>query len=190
MSTRKVNGRMIDEFVAPLGYFPPAPITGGGCQASAQVTRPANQTQYANGDAIGDDDGSAIIAWPALGPAGGLLQIETVRLVIHSGTVPTGLTTDPLRLHLYAVEPTAIADNAAWDLVAADRAKYIDFIQLPAATDLGSTVISRVNGAGVTARLEPGSTTLYGVLTTTSAVTFAEASTVLDLRIAARVIGV
>lgn len=190
MSTRKVNGRMIEEVVFPLGYYPPAAITGGGYHVVRAITRPANQSQYANGDVIGDAGGSAIIPMAGIGPAGGLVQVESVRLLVYTGTTPTGLTADPLRLHLYTSEPAAIADNAGWDLAADDRAKYVDFIQLPALTDLGSTVISRVNGAGVTVKLDSGSTALYALLTTTSAVTFAENSTALSLRVTARALGV
>lgn len=190
MSQRTYTGqdgilRTTEEVLFPLGQgIPP-----GQCFRSAvQITRPANVTAYTAGDVIGDTSGSAIITMANMGPSGGFVQIQSLRLLIHSGTLPTSMT--GLRLHIYSTAPTAIVDNAAWDLVSGDRAGYLDFIDLPTPTDMGSTLFTKADFPGSLLKLATGSTSLFGLLQTTTAATFAENSTVLDLRVNAYGAGV
>jgi hypothetical protein len=136
-------------------------------------------TPYGVGDVIGDTNGSAIIALSDIGPSGGFIQLQSLRLLIYSGTLPTSMT--GLRLHLYSASPTAIADNAAWNLVADDRASYLDYVDFPTPTDMGATLFTKVDFAGNLLKLTGAS--LFGLLQTTTAATFAENSTVLDLRV-------
>lgn len=154
----------------------------GRCYRGAYtITRPANQTPYNAGDVIGDTGGSAITTLTSIGPSSGFIQIQSLRLLIYSGTPPAGMTT--LRLHLYQTSPTAIADNAAWDLVAGDRTAYLDFIDLPTPIDMGGTLFTKVDYPGSLLKLANGSTSLFAELQTLTAATFAENSTVLDMRI-------
>ena len=157
------------------------PVSGKCYRGAYAITRPTNTTPYTAGDAIGDTGGSAIFTLSNIGPSGGFIQIQSLRLLIHSGTLPTSMTT--LRLHLYSAAPTAIADNAAWDLLAGDRTAYLDYIDLPTPTDMGSTLFSKVDYPGSLLKLASESTSLFGVLQTLTAATFAENSTVLDMRI-------
>ena len=147
----------------------------------ASFTRPANVTAYTAGDVVGDTGGSAILTFSGIGPTAGFIQIQSIRVLISSGTVPTSMT--GLRLHLYTASPTAIADNAAWDLVSGDRANYADFIDLPSITDFGSTLYTKVDYPGSLIKLTTGSASLFGLLQTITAATFAENSTVVEVRI-------
>src|SRR5512142_392177 len=129
-----------------MASLPATSDVPGAYRSVATITRPANTTAYTAGDVIGDTNGSAIITLPFAGFRGGFIQPQSVRLLIYSGTLPTSMTS--LRLHLYSAAPTAIADNAAWDLPAADRAAYIDYIDLPTPTDLGSTLFTTASYPG------------------------------------------
>ena len=162
-------------------YYGVDRVTGRCFRSAVTITRPANQTPYGAGDVIGDTNGSAIITLPNIGPSDGFIQIQSIRLLIHTGTLPTSMTS--LRLHLYTASPTAIADNAVWDLVSGDRAAYLDAIDFPTPTDYGSTLFTKTDYPGSLLKLATGSTSLFGLLQTTTAATFAENSTVLDLRV-------
>jgi hypothetical protein len=180
MTVERIRGRNVEQIAIAEDVL----AASGRCyRSTATITRPANTTPYTAGDVIGDTGGSAIITLADIGSSGGFVQIQSVRLQIHSGTLPTGMT--GLRLHLYSTAPTAIADNAAWDLPAGDRASYMDYIDLPTPTDFGSTLFTKVDFAGNLLKLAAGSTSLFGLLQTTTAATFIENSTVLDLRISA-----
>jgi hypothetical protein len=166
----------------PIGDGSSSLTVDGKCyRSTATITRPANTTPYGVGDVIGDTGGSAIITLASVGPSGGFIQLQSVRLLIYSGTLPTSMTS--LRLHFYSASPTAIADNAAWDLVSGDRASYLDYIDLPTPSDFGSTLVSKVDYPGSLLKLASASTSLFALLQTTTAATFAENSTVLDLRV-------
>ena len=78
--------------------------------------------------------------------------------------VISGMTT--FRLHLYNITPpSALGDNAAWDLPAGDRASYLGYLDLGTIVDLGSTLYVERNG--VNKKLLMGATTsLFGYLVT------------------------
>jgi hypothetical protein len=161
----------------------PLPVGTRAYRQRVLLTRPGNTTPYSAGDVIG---GAANAAFeiPFIGPEGGFIQIQSLRLLIHSATLPTN--PGGFRLHLYRGAPTGIADNAAWDLPAGDRAAYLDFIDFPLPADLGSTLLSRPgNWDGSMFSLDSGLTSLWGFLQnpSTANMTFAENGTVLDLRI-------
>lgn len=131
---------------------------------SANIPRTADVNAYVAGDAIGinaaGSPGSAVL---------NLGLVITTRALIHRAslridrtTVPAGM--DKHRLHLYAgASPTAILDNAAWDLAAADRAYYAGFIEFTAPEVMGaSTLWSQVSGVDLEIGL---SGALYGTLT-------------------------
>jgi len=176
---RPISYEASDGHIQDVGLATPLPVDGRCYRSTATVTRPANMTPYGVGDVIGDTNGSAIITLATIGPSGGFIQLQSLRLFIYSGTLPTSMT--GLRLHLYSASPTAIADNAAWDLVAGDRANYLDYVDFPTPTDMGATLFTKVDFAGNLLKLT--GTSLFGLLQTTTAATFAENSTVLDLRV-------
>ena len=88
--------------------------------------------------------------------------IEGVSLMINLAAVTSGMTS--FRLHLYKTSPTAVLDNAAFDLVAGDRTAYVGYIDIPAPTDLGATLFVQVDQ--VNKRVSAPGGVLYGVLQT------------------------
>ncbi|MGZ8924557.1 MAG: hypothetical protein ACXW2E_01610 [Nitrososphaeraceae archaeon] len=137
------------------------------------LVRPGNTNQYAINDAIGDVGGSAVLSFLVVGTAGQCIMITGVEVRIDSATLPTA--NGPFVLRLYNTSPTAIADNAAWDLVSGDRSKWLGDIPISAPGDRGSTCYIRIDQLAMQVLLV--SSTIYGVLTTDNAITFAENST-------------
>lgn len=142
-----------------------------GYVSEVSITRPSNTTAYAAGDVIGVADvsvaanaGSAILTLASIGPSGGQILVTNVDLAIHVAAIPSGMTT--FRLHLYDASPTAILDNAAWDLIAGDRASYLGYVDLGNIVAVGSTLYVQADGINRQFKLASGSTTLYGVLVT------------------------
>ena len=155
-------------------------VDGKAYRSTATITRPSNATAYTAGDVVGDTGGSAIISLTAAGPTAGFVIIQSVSLVFSDSAVPSGM--GAFRLHLYSASPTAIADNAAFDLVSGDRASYLGFVDLAAPQDLGSTIYTQVDYPGRLVKLAAASTTLFAEIETRNAYTPVSASTV-ELRV-------
>jgi hypothetical protein len=155
-------------------------VDGKAYRAAVTITRPSNTTAYTAGDVVGDTGGSAIITLPSIGPSGGYVLMQSVRLLIGNTSVPSGMT--GFRLHLYTASPTAIADNAAFDLVSGEVANYAGYVDLPTPQDLGSTLFSQADYCGTAIKLASASTTLYAELETRGAFTPAS-GTLYDLRV-------
>jgi hypothetical protein len=158
-------------------------------RAAVTVTRPSNTTAYTAGDVIGVADsgtpanaGSAIITLASIGPSGGYVLLQSVRLLIANTSVPAGM--GAFRLHLYTASPTAILDNAAFDLVSGDRAGYAGYIDLPTPQDFGSTLVTQADYCGTAIKLAAASTSLFAQLETRGAYTPASGTTY-DLRVMA-----
>jgi hypothetical protein len=155
-------------------------VDGKAYRAAVTITRPSNTTAYTAGDVVGDTGGSAIITLPSSGPSGGYVLVQSVRLLIGNTSVPSGMA--GFRLHLYTASPTAIADNAAFDLVSGEVANYAGYVDLPTPQDLGSTLFAQADYPGTLIKLASASTTLYAELETRGAYTPASA-TLYDLRV-------
>jgi hypothetical protein len=162
-------------------------VAGTAFRSAVTVTRPSNTTAYTAGDVIGIADsgtpanaGSAIITLSSIGPSGGFVLLQSVRLLIGNSSVPAGM--GAFRLHLYMESPTAILDNAAFDLVAGDVGKYAGFIDLSAPQDFGSIAVSQADYPGTLVKLATGSTSLFAQLETRGAYTPAS-GTLYDLRV-------
>lgn len=154
-------------------------VDGKAYSSSVTITRPANTTAYTAGDVVGDTGGSAIITLSNIGPSGGYVLLQSVRLIINTSTVPSGMS--GFRLHLFTTSPTATADNAVFDLASADIAGYAGYIDLSTPQDFGSTLFTQTDYCGTLIKLANGSTTLYGELETRGAFT-PTSGLVLDLR--------
>ena len=116
-----------------------------GHLASVTTTRPNDTTAYSAGDALGDASGSAIMEFTGMArESGGNIMITSASMRVDLASLPSGMA--GLKLHLYSSAPTAIADNAAWNLVAADRSKYLGFVQLGTPADFGDTLFVETNG--------------------------------------------
>ena len=157
-------------------YYGVDRVTGRCFRSTATITRPSDTTAYTAGDVVGDTGGSAIISLTAAGPTAGFVIIQSISLVFSDSTVPAGM--GAFRLHLYSASPTAIADNAAFDLVSGDRATYMGFIDLPTPADFGSTLYTQTDYPGRLIKLAAASTTLFAELETRGAYTPVSASTV------------
>jgi hypothetical protein len=158
-------------------YFPASQgVAGKAYRTTATITRPSNTTGYTAGDVVGDTNGSAIISLTSAGPTAGFVIIQSVSLVFSDSAVPSGM--GAFRLHLYSASPTAIADNAAFDLLSGDRATYMGFIDLPTPADFGSTLYTQTDYSGRLIKLGAASTTLFAELETRGAYTPVSASTV------------
>ena len=133
-----------------------------GYTAQTAVTRPADTTAYTAGDVVGAT--AAAIKFTNIGPALGHIIITDADLRIDVTGVPSGMTT--FRLHLYNVTPpSALADNAAWDLPAGDRASYLGFVDFDTPVDVGSTLF--ISMSAVNKKMKMGATSsLYGYLVT------------------------
>lgn len=146
------------------------------------VTRPANATPYSAGDVVG-----GAITFTGAGPAAGHVLITSADLRVDVAAVPSGMAN--MRLHLYdATPPSAIADNAAWDLPSGDRANYLGYLDLGTPADLGSTLYVQLTNPGLQVKLASASTSLYGYLQTIGAFTPAGNSEVYAPRL--RTVGV
>ena len=156
-------------------------VDGKAYRASVTVTRPSNTTAYTAGDVVGDTNGSAIITLSSIGPSGGYVLVQSVALIFSDTAVISGMAA--FRLHFYSASPTAIADNAAFDLVSGERANYMGFVDLAAPVDFGSSLYTQTDYPGRLIKLATGSSTLYCELETKGAYTPASASTI-DVRVA------
>jgi hypothetical protein len=155
-------------------------VDGKAYRAAITITRPANTTAYTAGDVIGDTGGSAIITLPSIGPSGGYVIVQSVRLMIGSTSVPSGMGS--FRLHFYTASPTAIADNAVFDLVSGEVANYAGFVDLNTPQDFGSTLFTQTDYCGTAIKLATSSTSLFCELETKGAYTPAS-GTLYDLRV-------
>ena len=95
-------------------------------------------------------------------------MITTVELEIDVTAVPSGMTS--FNLHLYSVTPpSALGDNAAWDLPSGDRASYLGYISLGTPVDVGSTLY--VQTTQVNKHVKLAGTSLFAYLVTVGAYT-------------------
>jgi hypothetical protein len=137
-------------------------VSGNGYTAQTSTTRPSNTTAYIAGDVCGA--AAAAIEFASIGPAAGHIIITDADLRVDVTAVPAGMTS--FRLHLYNVTPpSALADNAVWDLPAGDRASYLGYIDLGSPVDVGATLF--VQSGTINKKLKMGTTTsLFGYLVT------------------------
>lgn len=89
--------------------------------------------------------------------------IEGVTLMIARTAVQA--SEGAYRLHLYSVTPpSALADNAPWDLPAGDRASYLGFVDITVPIDVGSTTYVQI--LNINKRVKTASANLFGYLVT------------------------
>lgn len=143
----------------------PVSVAPGASRAQATVTRAANVTPYTAGDVVG-----GVITFPAIGLAGAHTMLTSGSLRIDISAIPAGM--DGFRLYIYsATPPSALADNAAWDLPSGDRTAFIGYIDLGSPADLGSTLFVQVDAINRQIKLGAAETALYGYLVTSAGFT-------------------
>lgn len=117
------------------------PGDSSGFAFAVSFPRTADTNAYTAGDVVGAATGSsAALEFDTIGPGlGGDVFITTARFEIDVNAVPSGMTS--FRLYLYsATPPSALGDNAVWDLPSGDRATFRGYIDLGSPVDLGSTL--------------------------------------------------
>jgi hypothetical protein len=153
-------------------------ITGNGLvkttsqsgMSSTSHTRPNDTTAYTALDVVGTSPATNLTFTNVYPITGANIIINRVELRIDVATIPSGLTF--FRLHLYDAEPTALADNVTFNVISADRSKYLGFIDINnTVNDFGDTLYVDMKGVNCQVKLATGSTTLYGVLQTVGAFT-------------------
>ena len=116
-----------------------------------------------------------VITFTNIGAAAGDIIITDVDLMINLAAVTSGMAS--FRLHLYnATPPSALGDNAAWDLPSGDQTAYLGYIDMGTPVDVGSSLF--VQTSGVNKKVRMGATSsLFGYLVTNGAYTPASATT-------------
>lgn len=138
------------------------------------LTRTSDTNAYTANDVIGAATGStAAIEFTSMGPSGVEVLLTSAALECDAAAVISGEA--GYRLHLYGVTPpSALGDNAAWDLPSGDRASYLGFIDIGQPVDLGSTLYCEANNLGKQIKLT--GTSIFGYLVTLGAFTPASAT--------------
>lgn len=151
----------------------PVPVSSPSFISSASMTRPADTTPYTAGDVVGPAVTANLEFANCGGINGAALLITGAMLRIDVNAVPSGMVS--FRLHLYNAAPTALADNAVFNLIEADRAKYLGFLVIQDPVDMGDTLWGQSDNINIKRSLGAG-TTLYGVLQTVGGYTPASAT--------------
>lgn len=153
---------------------------GFSYRSAVTLTRTNDTNVYTGGDVIGAATGStAALTFASIGPSGGGEVIITKALLeIDISAVVSGMTS--FRLYLYsAPPPSALGDNAVFDIPSGDRASFLDYIDLGTPVDLGSTLF--VQTLQINNQITvPSGGSLYGYLVTNGSWTPA-ASTVFKI---------
>lgn len=132
------------------------------------VTRTADTNAYAAGDVIGAATGSTAALTFPMSNGDCVLKVVSTTMEIDAAAVISGETS--YTLHLYSeTPPSALGDNAAWDLPAGDRASYIGSLALGTPADVGSSLWIAVDNIQKEIHLPTG--TLYAYLVTVGAYT-------------------
>ena len=177
MAQRIVGGEQYEAFLLG-GDVEGSSVTvdGKAYRSTVAFNRPSNATAYTAGDVVGATGGSAIHTLTTAGPSGGYILIQSIAMVTHDTSVPAGMAS--FRIHFYNASPTAIADNAPFDLLTTDHNKYLGYVDLPTPQDFGSSIYTQTDYPGRLVKLAAGSTSLFieietkGAYTPVSAVTF------------------
>jgi hypothetical protein len=160
-----IDANGADQDVSPTNPLPvagagtPGSPVGGvstvqsiGYTASASFTRPNNVTAYP-ALAVQSATVAAVLVFANIGPAGGgKILITRVTHRIDVAAKPSGMIGH--RLHLFNAAPTAIADGTAFNVPAADRDKYIGFVEAPEPLDLGDTLWADTEAMYLPVRME------------------------------------
>jgi hypothetical protein len=147
----------------------PLPVTSSSTSISGTQTRPDNTTPYSINDVVGTDAATNGTLANIAPVAGGAILINSIGLRIDAAAIPSGMGN--YAIHLFNAAPTAIADNAAWVLADADRAKYLGAITLNTPVDVGGTLWSQTDGINKKVQCAAASRTLYYQLQTLAAYT-------------------
>jgi len=146
---------------------------GVGFTSSASKTRPNDSAPYSALDVIAESTSAGTVwTFNNIAPsAGGEILLTAAQLEIDVAAIPSSM--GRFRLHLYSTSPTAINDNDPFNLIAADRTKYLGYIEIPDSQDLGDTLFSGTEEGyyWIRKQVTAASGTLYGILQTVNGYT-------------------
>lgn len=135
----------------------------------ANITRPNNTTAYLAGQVCGQNPASVLTFENILPTPGAYFILVSLSLRIEVSSIPSGMT--GFKLHLFDSMPTPLVDGAAFNVIAADKDKYLGYVLTDNVEDIGDELYIRMNNIGFIDKLAEGSTTLYGQLSTISGYT-------------------
>lgn len=133
--------------------------------ASATFTPAA--TSHAGGDCFGAAQEFKLLDRNGSPPAAGShIKITSLTFMQATGTNVTSVW----RLHLYNVTPpSAIADDAVFDVPAGDRASYLGYVDISQLVDTGATLYIDMPNLGKQVKLL--GTSLFGYLVSVTTLT-------------------
>ena len=135
---------------------------------SASYTRPNDTNAYIANDVISDSTSSPNNLTIATGLTSGSSAIITsARIRVDIAAIPSGM--GGFRLALFDTDPTAINDNAAFDLIDADKNKLLDIIEIDTPIDLGSRIYGTTKN--INSHIQLATANLYIQLITKNAYT-------------------
>lgn len=139
-------------------------LASRAASAAVTLTRTADTNAYAANDVLGSATGStAALTFAAMGPSGADVTLTSVSLEIDASALISGESS--YRLYLYNVTPpSALGDNAAWDLPSGDRASFLGYVDLGTVVDLGSTLY--VQQDNINKQIKLLGTSIFGYLVT------------------------
>ncbi len=137
--------------------------------ASASFTPAASSHTGGSAGVIGDCVGAAQqFTFSPVPISGSNIAITNVSLLIASGTA----VASAWRLYLYNVTPpSAIADDAAFDIPSGDRASLLGYVPISTTEDSGNSSWVQVNGLYIPIQLS--GTTVFGYLVNLTTATLA-----------------
>lgn len=148
-----------------------APYSSDSITSSVSIARTNDTNQYTANDVIGAATGSTAAQTFTLFQ--GNFLITGFELELDIASVISGMTS--FSIALYSVTPpSALGDNAAWDLPSGDRASFLGKLSLGTPVDLGSTLYVRTDG--VNAQINLASNNLFAYLITDGTYTPAASS--------------
>lgn len=129
-------------------------------------TRSNDTAAYLGNDILGAATGaSAALNFGSVSVSQGHLLFTSSFLRIDRNAVIAGETS--YALHIYSgTPPSALGDNAPFDLPAGDRSLYLGSIPLGTPGDLGSTLWVETDGINKQRKLPQGITNIFGYLVT------------------------
>lgn len=154
--------RVWDESGTGVGPYSFMNVRGNaGLTSIANITRPANQTLYTARDVLGA--AAAALTFANAAQAAGDVKITSIEIEADIAAIPAGQTS--WELHMYSVTPpSALADNAIFDIPAGDRASYLGVIPVATMFDYGASLYVRADKLDVI--VKAASTSLFGYLVT------------------------
>ncbi len=151
-----------------LAYFFPVGPSGEGFVMSGQGYTTSATFTPAAAAYLANDIMEGAKEFALAGPSGKNIRILSAELEVDHTAIISGETT--YRLYLYSVTPpSALADNAAFDLPSGDRASFLGYLDLGAPIDIGSTLYVQTSGLDKDVLL--AGTSLFGYLVTVGAFT-------------------